>query len=58
MTDGQQHQTCYYPKHEGADWSDIIRLDPEYVLWIVGGEGPEDLDPELEDYLIELLENQ
>jgi hypothetical protein len=46
---------CRFPKHKGERWEDIVKDDPEYVEFILSGEGPH-LDEEQYDYIMELLE--
>lgn len=48
-------QRCPFPKHKDRAWEDILKDDPEYLMWLVGMDGPA-LTPGLEDFLLELLE--
>lgn len=54
----QSLKFCPFKKHLGRSWNDIVTIDRAYVEWLVSGEGPENLDPELEDVLIDLLERE
>ena len=46
---------CPFPEYEGVPWDVVVEEDRKYVEWLVNGEGHE-LDPDIEDALIELLE--
>lgn len=51
-------ERCPFPKHRGKLWEDVLEEDPQYVEWLVSGEGPamsdalyEHLTIWLEEYL-------
>lgn len=48
-------ERCPFPKHEGEEWTEVVENDPEYVEWLISGEGP-DMDSTLLDHLTDLLE--
>lgn len=54
-SDESVNKVCFFPKHKGKLWVDVIAEDREYVEWVVGGSGPQIKD-NLYDYLMDLLE--
>ena len=46
-------KVCYFLKHEGSLWEDVIEEDREYVEFLVNSY---DLKEDLYDYLMDLLE--
>ena len=51
-----QLKYCPFDKHKDREWEDVLARDRSYVAWLISGEGPK-LDPELEEHLTDLLEN-
>ena len=45
---------CYFMKHQGQNWIDIITEDREYVVFLTE---QYDLKEDLYDYLMNLLED-
>jgi hypothetical protein len=52
----QDPLVCFFPKHKGKLWTDIIQDDPEYIEWLVWSYDGE-IDEETYDLLVDLLEN-
>jgi hypothetical protein len=48
---------CGFPKHEGKPWTLVIEEDPDYVSWILSGEGPL-IGPTLYEKLTEMMEER
>jgi len=59
MNDIDPFLICQYKKHQGELWTDVVKNDHPYVLWLVSGEGPSSIDriPGLYDYLMDLCED-
>ena len=47
-------KVCYFMKHQGQRWEDVITEDREYVLFLTE---KYDLKEDLYEYLMDLLEN-
>lgn len=47
---------CYFTKHHGRFWVEVLEDDRPYMEWLVGGEHDMELHEELYEHLIELLE--
>ena len=47
-------EICYFMKHQGEKWIDIITEDREYVVFLTE---KYDLKEDLYEYLMDLLEN-
>ncbi len=49
-------EICHFPKHKGERWEDVVIEARPYVEWIVGIDGPDTLDEEAYDHVIDMLE--
>ena len=48
---------CPFPKHKGKLWAQVIEEDPDYVEWLLSGEGPL-IGPTLYEKLTEMMEER
>jgi len=46
---------CYYPKHQGREWTEVVKDDRGYVEFLVSDKGPQ-MPEERFDMLTDLLE--
>jgi hypothetical protein len=51
----RENETCYFKKHKGERWKDVVIADREYVEWLLY-DSDEDLSSDLVDYLEGLLD--
>ena len=55
--DSVELERCQFNKHKDKLWIEVVEEDPDYVEWLISGEGPE-MGIALYDYLTELLEDR